>query len=248
MMYTVKELSTLAGVSVRTLHYYDQIGLLSPARIAENGYRQYDDAVLMRLQQILFYRELDFKLKDIKELLDSPAFEQVSALESHWDALWARLARTERLIKTVEDTIQHLKGEKEMSKKALFQAFSEEQQEEYAKQAEQQYDAETVRESNRKWKNYSAEKKQAILDEGNQVYEDMIAAMPKGPDSLEAQACVECWRAHMDYFWTPNLEQLLGLATMYGQSPDFKKNFDTMHPDLADFMREAVAVYVAERK
>ena len=247
-MYSVKELSTLAGVSVRTLHYYDQIGLLSPARIAENGYRQYDDAGLMRLQQILFYRELDFKLKDIKELLDAPDFEQVSALESHWDALWARLARTERLIKTVEDTIQHLKGEKEMSKKALFQAFSEEQQEEYTKQAEQQYDTETVRESNRKWKNYSTEKKQAILDEGNQVYEDMIAAMPKGADSPEAQACVERWRAHMDYFWTPSLDQLLGLATMYGENPAFKKNFDAMHADLADFMREAVAIYVAAQK
>jgi len=247
-MYTVKELSTLAGVSVRTLHYYDQIDLLKPARIAENGYRQYDDAGLMRLQQILFYRELDFKLKDIKELLDAPDFEQVSALEDHWDALWARLARTERLIKTVEDTIQHLKGEKEMSKKALFKGFSEEEQSAYAKQAEQQYDAETVRESNRKWKNYSAEKKQAILDEGNQVYEDMIAAMPKGADSPEVQAIVERWRQHMDYFWTPNLDQLLGLATMYGENPAFKKNFDSMHSDLADFMREAVEIYVAARK
>ncbi len=247
-MYSVKELSTLAGVSVRTLHYYDQIGLLNPARIAQNGYRQYDDAALLRLQQILFYRELDFKLADIKELLDSPAFEQVSALENHWDALWARLARTERLIRTVEDTISHLKGEKEMSKKALFQAFSEEEQEEYAKQAEEKYDPETVRESNRKWKSYSAEKKQAILDEGNQVYVDMIAAMPKGADSSEAQACVEHWRRHMDYFWTPNLDQLLGLATMYGQSADFKKNFDAMHPDLADFMHEAVAIYVAKQR
>ena len=247
-MYTVKQLSTLAGVSVRTLHYYDQIGLLSPVRIEHNGYRQYDDAAVLRLQQILFYRELDFKLRDIKELLDASDFEQLSALACHWDALCARLARTERLIKTVEDTIAHLKGEKEMSKKALFQAFSEEQQEEYAKQAEQQYDPATVRESNRKWKSYSAEKKQAILDEGNQVYVDMIAAIQKGAHSPEAQACVERWRSHMDYFWTPNLDQLLGLATMYGQSPDFKKNFDAMHPDLADFMREAVTVYVAARK
>ena len=135
-----------------------------------------------------------------------------------------------------------------MSKKALFQAFSEEQQEEYAKQAEQQYDSETVRESNRKWKNYSAEKKQAILDEGNQVYEDMIAAMPKGADSPEVQAIVERWRQHMDYFWTPNLDQLLGLAAMYGENPAFKKNFASMHADLADFMREAVAIYVAKQK
>lgn len=135
-----------------------------------------------------------------------------------------------------------------MSPKKLFAAFSEEEQEEYARQAEQMYDPETVRESNRKWKSYSAEKKQAILDEGNQVYLDMIAAMPKGAASPEVQAIVERWRKHMDYFWTPNLDQLLGLATMYGQSPDFKANFDQMHPELADFMRDAVQVYVAARK
>ena len=247
-MYTVKKLSTLAGVSVRTLHYYDQISLLKPAKIAENGYRQYDDTALMRLQQILFYRELDFSLKEIIALLDVPDFDQIKALESHWDALWARLARTERLISTVEDTILHLKGEKEMSKKKLFEAFSEEEQAEYAKQAEKQYDPETVRASNRKWKNYSAEKKKAIMDEGNQVYEDMIAAMPKGPDSAEVQAIVERWRSHMNYFWTPNLDQLIGLVTMYGQSPDFKANFDKLHPNLADFFREAVKVYVANQQ
>jgi len=243
-MYTVKEISILAGVSVRTLHNYDQIGLLSPARIAENGYRQYDDAELLRLQQILFYRELDFKLMDIRALLDDPNFDRIAALEEHGNALTARLLRIEGLIETVEDTIQHLKGEKEMSKKALFEAFSEKEQAEYAKQAEQKYNPETVRASNRKWKGYSAEKKQAILDEGNQVYTDMISAMPKGADSPEAQAIVARWRRHIDYFWTPNLDQLLGLAVMYGQSPDFKTKFDAMHPRLTDFFREAVEIYV----
>ena len=229
---------------MRTLHNYDQIGLLSPARIAENGYRQYDDAELLRLQQILFYRELDFKLMDIRALLDDPNFDRIAALEEHGNALTARLLRIEGLIETVEDTIQHLKGEKEMSKKALFEAFSEKEQAEYAKQAEQKYNPETVRASNRKWKGYSAEKKQAILDEGNQVYTDMISAMPKGADSPEAQAIVARWRRHIDYFWTPNLDQLLGLAVMYGQSPDFKTKFDAMHPRLTDFFREAVEIYV----
>ncbi|MBT3322960.1 MAG: MerR family transcriptional regulator [Anaerolineae bacterium] len=246
-MYTVKEISTLAGVSVRTLHYYDQIGLLTPTRKAENGYRQYDDAALLRLQQILFYRELDFKLLDIRALLDDPNFDQVAALEEHGVALIARLLRVENLIATVDDTIKHLKGEKEMSKKALFEAFSEEKQAEYAKEAEEKYDPEIVRASNRKWKGYSAEKKQTILDEGNQVYVDMIAAMPKGADSSEAQAVVKRWRKHMDYFWTPNLDQLLGLATMYGQSPEFKTKFDAMHPDLTTFFREAVEIYVANK-
>ena len=135
-----------------------------------------------------------------------------------------------------------------MSDKGLFAGFNEEQQEEYARQAEQMYDPETVRASNRKWKSYSAEKKQAILNEGRQVYVDMVAAMPKGAVSPEVQAIVERWRSHMDYFWTPNLDQLLGLAAMYGQSPDFKANFEQMHPGLADFMREAVQVYVKSRK
>ncbi len=99
-----------------------------------------------------------------------------------------------------------------MSNKQLFEAFSEEQQEEYARQAERMYDPEIVRASNRKWQAYTAEQKKCIMDEGNRVYVDMVAAMPKGEASFEVQAIVERWRRHMEYFWTPNLEQLLGLT------------------------------------
>jgi DNA-binding transcriptional MerR regulator len=247
-MYTVKQLSTLAGVTPRTLHHYDQIGLLKPESVGENGYRYYGEQSMLRLQQILFYRELGFSLDSIQEMLDRPGFQILDALKEHRQSLQGRVRRLERLIETVDRTIDHLKGETIMSPKGLFEGFSEEQQEEFAKQAEQKYDPETVRESNRKWKNYSAEKKQAILDEGKQVYQDLIAAMPMGAGSPEVQAIVERWRKHMDYFWTPNLEQLLGLATMYGQSPDFKANFDQMHPDLADFMKEAVKIYVENQK
>ena len=181
-------------------------------------------------------------------MLSRPEFQILDALEEHRVSLQGRMRRLERLIQTVDKTIQHLKGESNMSPKGLFAGFSEEQQEEYPRQAEKKYDPKTVSESNRKWKSYSAEKKQAILDEGKQVYVDLVAAMPKGAASPEAQACVERWRTHMDYFWTPNLDQLLGLASMYGQSPEFKANFDAMHPDLAEFMREAVTVYVAAQK
>ena len=135
-----------------------------------------------------------------------------------------------------------------MSPKGLFEGFSEEQQEEYARQAERIYDPETVRASNRKWKSYSPEQKKAILNEGRQIYLDMIAAMPKGAGSTEVQAIVERWRKHMDHFWTPDLDQLLGLASMYGSSPDFRANFDQMHPELADFMRRAVEIYVQNQE
>jgi DNA-binding transcriptional MerR regulator len=247
-MYTVKQLSTLAGVTPRAVRYYDRIGLLKPESIGANGYRYYGEQSVLRLQQILFYRELGLPLEEINKIVGGRDFNVRAALEEHRLELLKRIHRLEHLIRTVENTIIYLQGEITMSPKGLFEGFSEEQHEEYAKQAEQMYDPETVRASNRKWKSYPAEKKQAILDEGKQVYLDMVSAMPRGADSPEVQAIVARWRAHMDYFWRPNPEQLLDLATMYGQSPDFKANFDLMHSKLAEFMREAVEVYVRKMK
>jgi MerR family transcriptional regulator, thiopeptide resistance regulator len=247
-MFTVKQLSDLAGVTPRTLHHYDQIGLLKPSRVGENGYRYYGEESILRLQQILFYRELGLPLDDIKNIMGRRDFDVLAALENHKTELSKRMARLEQLSATVDNTISYLKGQKEMSKKQLFAGFSEAEQEKLAAEAEKMYDPETVRASNKKWKGYSAEQKQRIFDEGNQVYTDMIAAMPKGAASAEVQAIIERWRKHMDYFWTPNLEQLLGLVDGYVDDPSFRANFDGMHPQLAEFMREAVKVYVAGKK
>lgn len=234
----------MAGVTPRTLHHYDDIGLLKPSRVGDNGYRYYGEEALLKLQQILFYRELDFPLDDIKKIMGRRDFDVLGALQSHKDALQKQAVRLNRLLATVDNTISHLKGEKTMSQKSYFEGFSEEEQEKYALEAEQLYDPEIVRESNRKWKSYSAAKKESIMAEGSAVYQDMIAAMPKGASSAEVQTIVERWRKHMDYFWTPNLEQLLGLANGYNDDPKFKANFDKMHPKLAEFMCEAVKVYV----
>ena len=135
-----------------------------------------------------------------------------------------------------------------MSEKEYFEGFSEEQQEKYALEAEELYGAESVQASMKKWKSYSAEEKQRIMEEGSKNYTDMIVVMPKGADSPEAQAIVERWRRHMDYFWTPKLDQLLDLANGYNDDPRFKATFDRMHPQLAEFMREAVKVYVTNKK
>jgi DNA-binding transcriptional MerR regulator len=247
-MFTVKQLSKLAGVTPRTLHHYDEIGLLKPSHVGDNGYRYYGEESVLRLQQILFYRELDIPLDDIKKIMGRRDFDILGALQTHKDALNKQVTRLNRLIQTVDNTIDHLKGHNIMSEKAYFEGFTEEEQEKYALEAEQLYDAETVRASNKKWKSYSAAKKESIMAEGKAVYVDMIAAMPKGADSPEAQAIVERWRKHMDYFWTPNLDQLLGLANGYNDDPRFKANFEKMHTGLAEFMREAVKVYVEKRK
>jgi MerR family transcriptional regulator, thiopeptide resistance regulator len=247
-MYTVKQLSRLAGITPRTLHHYDEIGLLKPSRVGENGYRYYGEESVLQLQQILFYRELGLPLEEIKKIMGRRDFDVLGALYSHKEALQKQVTRLNRLIVTVDNTIHHLKGTTIMSEKGLFEGFSEEQQEQYAAEAEKMYDPETVRESNRKWKGYSPAKKEAILAEGKSIYTDMIAAMPKGASSPEVQAIVERWRRHMDYFWTPTLDQLQAIANGYNDDPRFKANFDKMHPQLAEFMRDAVKVDVADQR
>src|SRR5687768_10430674 len=128
MAYTVKQVAALSGVSVRTLHFYDEAGLLKPAYYAANGYRFYEEPQLLTLQQILFYRELGFELKQIKRILDRADFEKVAALESHRKVLRKDLARTRKLIQTIDKTIEHLKGKTKMKTKELFAGFSPEQQ------------------------------------------------------------------------------------------------------------------------
>ena len=247
-MLNVKQLSRMAGITPRTLRYYDQIGLLKPTQVGDNGYRFYAEESLLRLQQILLYRQLDLPLEDIQKIMGRRDFDVLGALESHKAELHKRITQLELLIGTVDATILHLKGKKEMSQKQLFEGFSEKQQAEYEQEAAQKWDAATVQASNKKWKSYSAAEKQRILDEGNAVYAEILAAMPKGAASAEAQAGVEHWRRHMTYFWTPNDAQLLGLADLYIEDARFKVNFDKIDPKLADFMRQAVKVYVDGRK
>lgn len=247
-MFTVKQLSSLAGVTPRTLHHYDQIGLLKPAQVGENGYRYYGEESLLSLQQILFYRELGLPLAAIKKILGRQDFDLLTALESHKSELAKRIQRLNQLVGTVDNTISYLKGQKEMSKQQFFAGLTPAEEEQYAREAEQKYDPAIVRESNRQWKAYGKEKQQAILAEGKQIYADMVIAMPKGAASAEVQALVERWRQHMHYFWTPNLEQLVGLAEMYNSDERFKANYDALHPQLAEFMLAAVRLYVGQQK
>ena len=247
-MFTVKQLSKLAGITPRTLHHYDAIGLLKPSRLGVNGYRYYDENALIRLQQILFYRELDLRLEDIKVIVSRRDFDVMGALQSHKDALQIQVFRLNRLIQTVNKTLEYLKGEKLMSEKDLFYGFSEEEQEKYALEAEQLYDVETVRASNRKWKAYSTAEKERIMAEGRAIYIDLIAAIPRGPAHPEVQALIERWHGNMGNFWSPTDEQLLALANSYDADPRFKANFNKMDPRLSKFMRDAVKIYVKNRQ
>jgi DNA-binding transcriptional MerR regulator len=123
MAYSVKQVAEMSGISVRTLHFYDETGLLKPAYTGSNGYRFYEEPQLLTLQQILFYRELGFELREIKRILGRADFEKVTALQSHREVLQKNLNRTRSLIETVEKTIEHLKGTRSMTSEELFEGF-----------------------------------------------------------------------------------------------------------------------------
>ncbi len=243
MQYTVKQLASLAGISVRTLHYYDQIGLLKPASVGENGYRYYDKEAALRLQQILFYRELDFTLDEIAQILSRPEFDALEALGEHRVALEARIERLKGLIHTVDSTILYLKGKTTMSQKQLFEEFSAEKQKEYEAEAQRRWGEKHVKESQKRWGSYTAEEKKRVLSEGNVIYQDIIAAMPLGPGSPQVQAMIARWRQHLRYFYEPTPDMLRGLGDLYNDDPDFNANFTRMHPDLAKFMKSAIEIY-----
>jgi DNA-binding transcriptional MerR regulator len=243
MAYTVKQLADLAGVTRRTLHYYDEVGLLKPVVQGANRYRYYDGEALLRLQQILFYREMGLRLAEIREILDHPDFDVVLALQAHKDELHIRVERLNRLISTVDKTINHLTGGRIMSKKEIFNGFSEEKQAEYAQQARQKYGSELVDESMQRWGSYSAEKKEQIKAEGEAVYHEIYAYMDKGHKSPDVQVAVAKWHQHLRYFYEPTYGMLRGLGQMYKDSPDFRVNFEKLSPNFPEFLCEAIQFY-----
>lgn len=244
MVYTIKQLADLAGVTTRTLRYYDSIGLLRPTAYGENGYRQYDEAAVLRLQQILFYRELDFSLDEIQELLDRPEFDVLEALQSHRTALQQRVERLNRLLHTVDLTMMNLKGELPMNDSQLFEGFSAEKQAEYEEEVRQRWsDNPATAESFKRWASYSAAQKKRILAEGGAIYQELAAAMSKGHASPEVQTLIARWHQHLRYFYEPTVDILRELGQGYAEHPDFRANFAKLHPDLPDFLQKAIDYY-----
>jgi len=243
MRYTVKQLADAAGVSARTLHYYDEIGLLKPASLGDNGYRYYDHTALLKLQQILLYRELDFPLTDIKAILNQPDFDLLDALRNHHKALLERVGHLNALIQTVDKTISSLEGHKTMNADQIFEGFTDEQQEHYAQEASERWDPTMVRQSNHRWKGYSAQKKATIMAEGKQIYSDLVAQMDSGHDSAVVQTIIARWHQHLRCFYEPTVAMLQGLGQLYVEDPAFAANISKLNAGLPEFMRQAITVY-----
>lgn len=243
--YSVRELASLAGVSVRTLHHYDQIGLLTPSSRTAAGYRQYGADDLMRLQQILFFRELDVPLGEIRAILDDPEFDQVEALENHRQLLHLRAERLAQLLKTVDKTIQKLTEDTmTLTNEELYEGFSKEQIESYESEARERWGStDAYKESRKRVGNMSKAQWNAVKDQGDEATRLMAGLMGHDPADPDVQAAIARHHAWIENFYIAPAELYTGLGQMYAEDPRFRGYYDNYAPDLADFMRDAMAIY-----
>ena len=241
----VRELARLAGVSVRTLHHYDQIGLLTPSTRTAAGYRQYGADDLMRLQQILFFKELDVPLGEIRAILNDPDFNQVEALENHRRLLQLRAERLLRLLQTVDKTIQKLTEDTRMlTDEELYEGFSKEQIESYQREANERWGSTPAyAESQRRVRNMTKAQWNAIGQQGDEATREMASLMGGDPASPEVQAAIAKHHAWIENFYPAPAEMYAGLGQMYVEDERFRAYYDKYAPDLADFMRDAMAIY-----
>jgi DNA-binding transcriptional MerR regulator len=251
--YTVSQLAKMAGVTVRTLHHYDQIGLLAPAGRAEPGpgasagYRLYGEAELLRLQQILFFKELDMPLAEVRRVLDDPEFDPVVALEHHRQMLHRRMERLLRLLRTIDRTIDRLaEDDMTLTDEELYEGFSTEQIERYKRQAREMYDPAMVEESERRVKGMSREKWKAVQAEGQAVTTGIAALMDRDPGDAEVQAVVARHHAWIENFYPCSAEIYRGLSQLYVDHPEFRAFYEKVQPGLADYLSAAMQIYVGD--
>ena len=253
MEYTVQKLAQMAGISSRTLRYYDEIGILKPVRINSSGYRIYGQSEVDRLQQILFYRELGLELNSIKEIVTAPTFDSAQALHEHRTKLYEKRAQLNDLIANVEKTIAETEGRIKMSDKEKFDGFKqkliEDNEKKYGQEIREKYGDDKVNRSNQKVQGMSPEQYEESNRLGAEYMEKLRAAFATGdPASELAQRAVELHRQWLSYFWDGySPEAHLGLAQMYVDDERFTAHYDAQQPGTAAFLRDAVRIYVGAK-
>jgi len=248
MAYTIKEIAQLANVSTRTIRYYDEIGLLPPAYIGNNGYRYYDRQSLLSLQQILFYRELDVPLKEIIRFFADPGFNPLEALMKHRNALQGKADRVQKLITTIDNTIDMIKGEKGMAENELFNGLDEKK---YTDEAEARWgETDRFKKSKEQWSSYSKIQKEAIKKEGGDITTRMVGTGPDvNPDDEDVQKAIGDYVAYINkYFYPCDAAFLRGLSEMWAADARFGVNYERIREGGASFVKQAVAIYCDRNK
>lgn len=243
----INEAAKLTGVTVRTLQYYDEIGLLRPSKIVETGYRLYEKDDLSVLQQILFFKELDFPLSEIKEIITNPAFDRMEALAKQKELLIKKRDRIDGLIKLVDNTIE---GGNNMSFKEFDAEEIETMKKKYEKEVKERWGStEAYAESEKKTGSYNKKQWQQINEESREIFKAFADNRDKAPESQEVQVLVSRWQNYItENFYKCTNEILRGLGVMYLADERFKKNIDKSGKGTAELMSKAIAIYCKNAK
>ncbi|MEH6994124.1 MerR family transcriptional regulator [Neobacillus drentensis] len=253
MEYTIQKLASLAGVSTRTLRYYDEIGILKPARINSSGYRIYGQEEVNTLQQILFYRELGVGLDSIKEIVTAPSFDGAKALREHREKLLEKKEQLDLLIANVDKTIALTEGRITMSNKEKFEGFKkkmvEDNEKKYGTEIREKYGKESVEASNAKVMNMTEEQYQEVTALAEQIHTTLAKAFKTGDPAGElAQKAAELHKQWLTYYWKEySKEAHAGLAQMYVDDERFTAYYDKEQPGTAQFLRDAVHIFTGQK-
>jgi DNA-binding transcriptional MerR regulator len=253
MEYTIQKLASLAGVSTRTLRYYDEIGILKPARINSSGYRIYGQEEVNILQQILFYRELGVGLDSVKEIVTAPSFDGAKALREHREKLLEKREQLNILIANVDKTIALTEGRITMSNKEKFEGFKkkmiEDNEKKYGKEIRDKYGKESVEASNAKVMNMTEEQYQEVTALAEQIHTTLAEAFKTGDPAGElAQKAAHLHKQWLTYYWKDySKEAHAGLAQMYVDDERFTAYYDKEQPGTAVFLRDAIHIYTGQK-
>lgn len=244
MTYTVKELARLSGVSVRTLHYYDEVGLLKPGRVEKNRYRQYSESDLVRLQQILFFRELDFPLKDIQRIMQAPGFDVIRALRDQKEMLQMKRRRLNGLIKTIEKTIESMSNNKPLESEELYDAFKDDDVKQYQDEVKQRWgNTDAYKQSMARVSKMTKSEMAKLKEDGIKHTQAIADAMDKGISHPDVQKLIAKSHKGINFFYDCSPEMFRNLGKMYVADPRFTAYYEKFRPGLAVFMRDAIAYY-----
>ena len=251
--HTVSEASKISGVSVRALHHYDDIGLLKPDHVAENGYRYYGRQALLRLQQIMLHREMGLSLAAIGQILDDPGFDPASALRAHRDHLAAEARRYQVLLETVDRTLAQLKGDADVKDKDLYRGFDPGKQAEHEAWLEKRFGKGITAEiegSKARMKDWKPSDHAAAQVEVDQIEADMASALADGlpADSAAARAIAGRLHAWVARAWKrpPNREAFIGLAGLYAEHPEFRARYEGRAEGLTEYLGLAMIAYAEQ--
>lgn len=250
--YTISKLAKLANVTTRTLRYYDEIDLLKPARINSSGYRIYGQKEVDRLQQILFFRELDVDLETIVSIMNNRNFDQTEAIQQHYKDLVQKRTRLDRLIETIEKTIAHEKGEIHMKNDEKFEAFKDklisDNEAQYGEEIREKYGHQAVGDSNAKFKNMSKQDFESMTRLGEEILELLPKALKTGdPASSLAQEVAKKHKEWLTFTWPSySKEAHIGLAEMYIADKRFKAYYDKVVEGGTEFLRDAIVIFAGE--